>query len=128
MDPAKDSKVLQKKFTRFKFALAFGMTPIMYVYKNKDKMGKDPYFWEKLGHEMVMGIVFTYVGSKIITNTGSTFWKKYFEGYLKFGVLSLGEAWTYDELFGQKSMVRHFQKFYKKGITESELEEEFEKT
>ena len=66
----------RKKFSRFKFALALGLTPTLYIYKNQDKMDTDPYFWEKLGHEMAMGLFFTFVGNKIITNTGSGFWRK----------------------------------------------------
>ena len=44
-------------------------------------MDSDPAFWEKLGHEMLMGIFFTFIGNKIITNSSSGFWKKYLEGY-----------------------------------------------
>lgn len=116
-----------KKFARFKFALALGVTPMMYVSKNKDKMDTDPYFWEKLGHEMVMGVMFTMVGNKLFTNSSTTFWRKYFEGYIKFGALSYLEAASYDELFGSKSLIRYFQKIYKPDVPESELELELEK-
>lgn len=120
-------EVASKKFSRFKFGLALGVTPTLYVYKNQDKMDTDPYFWEKLGHEMAMGLFFTFVGNKIITNTGSGFWRKYLEGYIKFGALSYAEALSYDELFGNKSFIRHFQKIYKKDVPESELRIQFEK-
>ena len=117
----------KKKFSRFKFALALGVAPTFYITKNYDKKDTDPFFWEKLGHEIVLGIFFTMVGNKIFTNTNSTFWGKYIDGYIKFGALSYMEAWSYEELFGGKSLIRHFQQIYKGQLTESELEKEFQK-
>ena len=35
--------------------------------KNKDKLGKDNEWFEKLGYEMGIGLVFTFVGNKIMT-------------------------------------------------------------
>jgi hypothetical protein len=116
-----------KKFSRFKFALALGGTPIFYISKNKDKMKSDQFFWEKLGHELTMGLVFTWVGNKIFTNSSSTFWGKYFEGHLKFTPLSYMEAYSYEELFGKKSLMRYLQKLYKSDVPPSELESEFER-
>lgn len=117
----------KKKFSRFKFGLTLGIGPALYIFNNTDKMDTDPYFWEKLGHEVVMGILFTYVGNKLFTNTSTTFWRKYVEGYVKFGALSYVEAWSYEELFGGKSLIRHFQKLYKGKVPESEIEEAFNK-
>jgi hypothetical protein len=116
-----------KKFSRFKFALALGGTPIFYISKNKDKMDEDQFFWEKLGHELTMGLIFTWVGNKIFTNSSSTFWGKYFEGHLKFTPLSYLEAYSYEELFGKRSLMRYLQKLYKSDVPKSELEQEFNK-
>lgn len=117
----------KKKFSRFKFALMMSMTPTFYTLKNKDKMGEDEFFWEKLGHEMAMNVMFTYVSNKLFTNTNTGFWRKYLEGYVKFGALGYTEAATYDALFGKKSYIRHLQKLYKKDVSESDLEIELEK-
>ena len=114
-----------KKFSRFKFSLALGATPFFYIQKNYDKMDTDPFFWEKLGHELFMGVVFTWVGNKIFTNNATTFWKKYFEGHLKFSPLSYAEAWSYEELFGERSSIRYFQKLYKGDVSDSKLEKIF---
>mgnify|MGYP000341930561 CR=1 FL=1 len=117
----------KKKFSRFKFFLALGVAPVLYVKNNQERMKTDPYFWEKIGHEMLMSILFTYVGNKLFTNTSTTFLKKYIEGYIKFGVLSYIEAVSYDELFGDKSLIRYFQQLYKGELPPSKIEAEFEK-
>jgi hypothetical protein len=116
-----------KKFSRFKFALALGVSPAFYIVKNKDKMESDQFFWEKLGHEVAMGVLFTWVGNKIFTNTKSTFWGKYWEGQWKFGPLSYLEAYSYEELFGTNSYMTHIQALYKDNSVKTKVEEEYEK-
>lgn len=116
-----------KKFSRFKFALSLAGTPFFYITKNQDKMDSDRYFWEKLGHELAMSLAFTFVSNKIFTNSSSTFWGKYFEGMVKFSPLGYLEAYSYEELFGKKSLIRHLQKLYRSDVPPSELEVELEK-
>lgn len=117
-----------KKFKRFKLALAVGGTPFFYLTKNWDKKDEDPFFWEKLGQEMAIGLFFTMVGNKIVTGTDKGFWGKYLEGYLKFGALDLLSAGSYDALFGANSYVRYFQSLYNGGeVKPSEVEKEFER-
>ena len=117
-----------RKFKNFKLALAIGGTPFFYLTKNWDKKEEDPFFWEKLGQEMAIGLFFTFVGNKIVTNTNQGFWQKYLEGYVKFGLLDLGNAASYDALFGANSYVRYFQSIYNGGeLTPSQVEVEFEK-
>lgn len=117
----------KKKFSRFKFAMSMGLTPVFYIKNSKDEMDTDPYYWEKLGHEMLMAFIFTKVGNKLFTNTSTTFWKKYFEGYIKFGALSYAEAYSYEELFGKNELIRYIQTIYTGEFRESELEKEYEK-
>jgi hypothetical protein len=117
-----------RKFKNFKLALAIGGTPFFYLTKNWDKKEQDPFFWEKLGQEMAIGLFFTFVGNKIVTNTNQGFWRKYLEGYVKFGLLDLGNAASYDALFGANSYIRYFQSIYNGGeLTPSQVEVEFEK-
>jgi len=117
-----------RKFKRFKLALAVGGTPFFYLTKNWDKKEEDPFFWEKLGQEMAIGLFFTMVGNKIVTNTNQGFWAKYLEGYVKFSGLDLISAGSYDALFGANSYVRYFQQIYKGGeIPPSAVEEELKK-
>ncbi len=116
----------KKKFSRFKFALALGASPAAYLYTNWDKKDSDNFFWEKMGYEVAMGLFFTFVGNKIITNTSSSFWGKYFEGYWKFSILSGVDAYSYEALFGQQSMVRYLQRIYKGEVPESDLEKQYQ--
>ena len=117
-----------KKFKRFKLALAIGGTPYFYLTKNWDKKEEDPFFWEKLGQEMAIGLFFTMVGNKIVTGTNKGFWGKYLEGYTKFAGLDFLNAGSYDALFGSNSYIRYFQQLYKGGeIPPSAVEQEFEK-
>jgi len=117
-----------KKFKRFKFALALVGTPTFYYMKNKDKLGKDNEWFEKLGYEMGIGLVFTFVGNKIMTNTSTGFWGKYVQGYTRFGALDSVTAFGYDSLFGKNSYIRYIQQIYSgKDLAPSEVEEQFEK-
>jgi hypothetical protein len=117
-----------RKFKNFKLALAVGGTPFFYLTKNWDKRDEDPFFWEKLGQEMAVGLFFTFVANKIVTNTNQGFWRKYLEGYVKFGMLDLANAASYDALFGANSYIRYFQSIYNGGeLTPSQVEVEFEK-
>lgn len=126
-----DSKRLasaKKKFAKFKIALALGGTPLFYWMKNKDKIDKDPYWYERLGYEWAVGLAFTFIGNKIVTNSNTSFWRKYLEGYAKFSALDGVSALGYDALFGKNSYIRYFQQIYKgKDLPPSEIEEEFEK-
>lgn len=117
-----------KKFKRFKLALSIGGTPLFYLKNNWDKKEEDPYFWERLGHEMAMGIFFTVVSNKIVTNTNKGFWSRYLEGYIKFGAMDVLSAGSYDLLFGQNAYIRFFQQLYNGGVlhqtdAEKKLEE-----
>ncbi len=114
-----------KKFARFKYALALGANPLFYLRANWDKKEEDPFFWEKFGFEVGMGFFFTFVGNKIITDTSSTFWGKYLEGYFKFNALTALESYSYEALFGDKSMIRYLQKIYRGEVPESQLEKEY---
>lgn len=121
-------KATAKKFSRFKFGLALTTTPAFYYMKNKDKMDTDPYWWERLGYEMFVGLVFTWVANKIFTNNNTSLLMKYISGYLKFGALDyISNAVGYEELFGSTAMVRYFQGLYKSQLPESEVEKEFNK-
>lgn len=126
-----DSKRLasaKNKFKKFKIALALGGTPLFYWMKNKDKMDKDPFWYERLGYEWGMGLMFTMIGNKIVTNSDTGFWRKYLEGYAKFSALDGVSSLGYDALFGKNSYIRYFQQIYKgKDLSPSEIEKEFEK-
>lgn len=124
-----DSPVLRqtaKRFSRFKFALAMTSTPLFYYLKNKDKLGTDPYWFERLGYEMAMGLAFTFVANKIFTNGKTSFWKKYITSYLQFGALDMVSSVGYEKLFGASAMIRHLQQVYKPNTNQSELEREYE--
>lgn len=126
-----DSKRLEsakRKFKNFKIGLALVGTPTFYSIKNWDKRESDPYWLERLGYEMGVGLLFTFVGNKIVTNSNTGFWRKYLEGYAKFSMLDGVNALGYDALFGKNSYIRYFQQIYKGGpIEPSEVEKEFEK-
>lgn len=126
-----DSKRLESaktKFKNFKIGLALVGTPVFYSIKNWDKRKTDPYWMERLGYEMGIGLLFTFVGNKIVTNSNTGFWRKYLEGYAKFSALDGVNALGYDALFGKNSYIRYFQQIYKGGPVEpSEVEKEFEK-
>lgn len=118
----------KRKFKRLKLALAIGGTPTFYLMKNWDKKDEDPYFWERLGQEMAMGLFFTLIANKIVTNTDKSFWGRYLEGYVKFSALDILSAGSYDLLFGEKAYIRYFQQIYNGGVlTPTRAEEELEK-
>lgn len=117
-----------KKFSAFKLSLLLTINPAMYYKNNIDKKESDPYFWEKLGHEVAMGLVFTYVGNKLVTNTSTSFGGKYIEGYWKFGLLGLIDTTTYDLLFGSEKYIRYIKGLYNNGeINENEIEKELKR-
>jgi hypothetical protein len=117
-----------KKFSRFKFGLAMTSIPTFYLMKNWDKKDEDPHFWEKLGYEMFIGITFTFVANKLITNSQTSFLRKYVEGYVKFGTLdAVFNGFGYDQLFGAHAHIRHLQKLYRPDVPESKIEEELKK-
>ncbi len=117
-----------KKFKNFKLALSIGGTPLFYWMKNKDKLGEDDQWFEKLGYEMAVGLAFTFMGNKIVTNTNTSFLKKYLTGYAIYGGMDGVAALGYDALFGKNSYIRYFQQIYSgKDLQPSEVEKEFEK-
>lgn len=126
-----DSKRLEsakKKFVRFKLGVGLVAMPTFYTIKNYDKMDTDPYWFERMGYEWAIGLAFTVVGNKIVTNSSTSFFRKYLEGYAKFSVLDGVNAYGYDALFGKHSYIRYFQQIYKgKDLEPSEIEKEFEK-
>lgn len=114
-----------KKFKRFKYALSLTTTPVFYVLKNYDKMDKDPYFWEKLGYEVTTGFAFTFVANKIITNSSTSFFRKYMEGYIKFGLMDgFINGIGFEQMFGAHEHIRYIQKLYRSEIPESDLDRE----
>lgn len=118
----------KKKFKRFKLALSIGGTPLFYLKANWDKKDSDPYFWERLGQEMALGIFFTVVANKIVTNTNKGFWARYLEGYAKFAALDILNAGSYELMFGPKGYARYLQKMYNGGKFEkNQAELELEK-
>ena len=128
----KSLKSAAKKFSRFKLGLSLTATPSFYFMKNRDKLNKDSedydqYWFERLGFEVGISLLFTVIGNKIFTSTSSGFWGKYFEGYLKFGALDAGSAYGYDALFGAKGYGAIIQKMYRSDIKETPLEEEYNK-
>lgn len=117
----------RKKFTRFKFGLFLTLTPTFYIYKNHDKIGSDPYFWHKLGHEMLIGMLFTMVSNRIFTNTGTTFWSKYFTGLRNFAIIGATDVALYDYFYGSNDMARYINAFLSgKNVDKSQLEKQFD--
>lgn len=122
----KSLKTAAKKFSRFKLGLSLTMTPTFYYIKNADKLDKDNenfdrYWFERLGYEMGMSFVFTYIGNWIFLKSGNgflrkvggDFWGRYFEGYFLFGALDGVNAGIYDVMFGSKGYAAIVQKFYR---------------
>lgn len=125
-----DSKRLEgakKKFVKFKLAMSLAGTPFFYSLKNWDKRKTDPNWVERLGYEWAIGLAFTVVGNKIVTNGSTSFMRKYLEGYAKFSMLDGVNAYGYDALFGKHSYIRYFQQIYKgTDLEPSQIEKEFE--
>lgn len=125
-----DSKRLEsakKKFVKFKLAMSLAGTPLFYSLKNWDKRETDPFWVERLGYEWAIGLAFTVVGNKIVTNSNTSFFRKYIEGYAKFSVIDGVNAYGYDALFGKNSYIRYFQQIYSgKDLEPSQIEKEFE--
>lgn len=117
----------KKKFKKFKLALSIAGTPFFYYMKNKDKMETDPFWYERLGYEMGMGLVFTFVGNKIVTGTNTSFWQKYMQGQIYGAGLDLPNSVGYDMLFGKHGYARYIKKVYSGEFVENEAEKEFEK-
>jgi hypothetical protein len=122
----------KKKFKRFKIGLSLVGTPTFYYLKNKDKLDKnsenyDPYWFERLGYEMGISLLFTAVANKIVTNTSSSFWSKYLVGYAQFSSLDAVNAYGYDLMFGKTGYASYLQKIYRDDIGQTPLEKEFEK-
>lgn len=120
-------KAATKKFKRFKLFLTLGVSPGIFLWKNRDQIGKDPDIMYKFGYEVAMGLFFTVVGNKIFTKTNTSFWNKYLEGYWKFSIMSFMDGTGYEQLFGEKHMVRHLQKIFRGDLPPTQIEEEFEK-
>lgn len=117
----------KKKFVKFKLAMSLAGTPFFYSLKNWDKRKTDPAWMERLGYEWAIGLAFTVVGNKIVTNGNTSFMRKYLEGYAKFSALDGINAYGYDALFGKKSYIRYFQQIYNgKDLEPSQIEKEFE--
>ncbi len=117
----------KKKFVKFKMGMSLVGMPFFYSLKNWDKRKTDPAWMEKLGYEWAIGLAFTVVGNKIVTNGNTSFMRKYMEGYAKFSVLDGINAYGYDALFGKNSYIRYFQQIYKgKDLEPSQVEKEFE--
>lgn len=126
----KSLKSAAKKFSRFKLGLALTATPSFYYLKNSDKLDKnskdyDQYWFERLGYEMGISLLFTAVGNKIFTSTSTTFWSKYLGGFLKFGAIDAASAYGYDTLFGTKGFAAIIQKNYRDDIKSTPLEEKY---
>jgi hypothetical protein len=109
---SKTLKSAKKKFARFKLALAMGSTPYFYLQANKDRKDTDPFFWERLGYEMSMSLIFTMLGNKIMTNTNTSFFRKYWEGQWKFTAMSLPVNVGYDKLFEGHAYFKYIKQLY----------------
>jgi hypothetical protein len=128
----KSLKSAAKKFSRFKLGLTLVGTPSFYYLKNSDKLDKknesyDQYWYERLGYEMGLSLLFTAVGNKIFTGTSSSFWGKYLRGYFQFGALDGVSAYGYDAMFGKKGYAAVLQTFYRNDVKSTPLEEKYNK-
>ncbi len=96
----------KKKFARFKMGLGFVTTPYFYWMKNKDKLGEDPDWWTKLGWEWSITMAFTFVGSKIMTNSNTSIMGKYWEGLWKFAAIDIVNTSGYQYFANRDGFVK----------------------
>lgn len=106
--PNEVNKNASKDFKRFNFSLGFGTLAASYVFYNMNKDINAEWF-EKLGYDLGVTLLFTVVGNNIQTNPADTQLAKSLKNYFIGRVLGATDLVIYDPIFNherQKAEIR----------------------
>lgn len=95
------NKNAAKDFKRFNFALNLGTLGASYAFYNMDKDINGEWF-KKLGYEVGITVLFTYVGGNIQTKATDTQIVKSLKSYFIGRVMGLTDVVVYDPLFNDE--------------------------
>ena len=99
--PNEVNKNAAKDFKRFNFALNLGTLGASYAFYNMDKE-MNAEWWTKLGYEVGITVLFTYVGGNIQTNPNDTQIVKSLKSYFIGRIMGATDMVIYDPLFNNE--------------------------
>ena len=117
---------VSKTFMQIKMALGAGLTPVAYGIKNRETMDTDPFWWDKLGHELIMSIALAYAAGKIYGNPNDSMFKKYARTMIYEAFIDAPNAISYDALFGRNSYMTHIHSMLSGSDDKTELQKKFQ--
>ncbi len=121
-----EGKLAAKKFAKFRLLMGTVNTVGMYTYFNWDKE-KDMSWFGKLGYEIGVSMIMSWINSKIITNPGSTYLQKGLMNYGSYAVSDIATAFGYTQFFGttDKEIQQRFEELKKDPEFEQKIKELF---
>ncbi len=99
--PNEVNKSAAKDFKRFNFALSLGTLGASYAFYNMDKDINAEWF-SKLGYEVGVTVLFTYVGGNIQTKATDTQIVKSLKSYFMGRIMGTTDILVYDPLFNDE--------------------------
>lgn len=96
------NKNAAKDFKRFNLALNLGTLGASYAFYNMDK-DMDSQWFMKLGYEVSVTVLFSYIGSAIQTNANDTQIVKSLKNYFIGRIMGTTDVIVYDPLFNDES-------------------------
>ena len=99
--PNEINKAAAKDFKRFNFALSFGTLGASYAFYNMDKDINSQWF-EKLGYDLGVTLLFTFVGNNIQTKATDTQITKSLKSYFIGRALGITDIAIYDPIFNHE--------------------------
>jgi hypothetical protein len=95
------NKGAAKEFKRFNFALGLGTLGASYAYYNMNKEFNAEWF-EKLGYDVGVSLIFSYVGGVIQTNANDTQMVKSLKSYYIGRLIGVSDVVVYDPIFNKE--------------------------
>lgn len=102
--PNEINKGAAKEFKRFNFALGLGTLGASYAYYNMDKEINAEWF-KKLGYDVGISLIFSYMGGIIQTNANDTQLVKSLKSYFIGRLIGVTDVVVYDPMFNKEREV-----------------------
>ncbi|MFZ4714450.1 MAG: hypothetical protein ACOYL6_12080 [Bacteriovoracaceae bacterium] len=122
--PNPENKMAAKKFAKFKLLIVTTNSTAAYTYFNWDK-DKNLEWFSKLGYELGVSMIMSWVNSKIITNPNATYLQKVLANYGTYSISDIFSSLAYSKLFGNsnKKLDEELEKLKKDPDFEKKIKE-----
>jgi hypothetical protein len=119
-----ENKAAAKKFAKFKMFIGTTNTIGAYAYFNWDK-DKDLQWFSKLGYEISISMIMSWINSKILTNPNAGYVQKALMNYGTYAVSDIFSSIGYAKLFGTSN--KKIEEEYEKLKNDPDFKEKLKK-